>query len=133
MHRLVEREARATQARGEALPVEVLHDEVDDVGADIVLHLPEVDDVDDVLVADVVDGLRFVKEAGDNVFLRRELLEQHLHGDALADERVLAEIHGAHATLAELGLDDVVADLLADERHREPISLPRLDRGDTTP
>jgi len=28
-------------------------DEVDDVAADVVLHLAEVDDVDDVLVADV--------------------------------------------------------------------------------
>ena len=42
----------------EPLAVEVLHDEVDDVGVGLVVaDLAEVDDVDDVRVADVVDRL----------------------------------------------------------------------------
>ena len=58
-----------------------------------------------------------LKKRDDDVFLRRQLLEQHLDGDALADERVLAEVDGAHAAFAELGLDLVVSDALADQRH----------------
>ena len=63
VHRLLERETGAAEPGGERFAVEELHDEVDDVLAVVVLHLAEVDDVDDVVVADVVDRLRFVEEA----------------------------------------------------------------------
>src|SRR6185369_10119076 len=113
--RLFERKSGTAEPGGERLTVEELHDEVDDVGGALALHLAEVDDVDDVLMADVVHRLGFVEEALDDVLFRRQLLEEHFHGDALADERVLVEIDGAHAALAELGLDLIVTDALSDQ------------------
>jgi hypothetical protein len=115
--RVLERQPGATDARRQRLAVEELHDEVDDVLAVLARRLAEVDDVDDVGVADVVDRLGFVEEAGDDVFLGRQLFEQDLHGDALADEGVLAEIDGTHAALAYLGFDLVIADTATHQGH----------------
>ena len=85
-----------------ALAVEELHDEVDDLFAAVAGGLAEVDDVDDVLVPDVVDRFGLVEEARDDVLLGDQLFEQHLDGDALADQRMLTEVHGAHAAFADL-------------------------------
>ena len=128
VHRLFERQTRATEPRGERLAVEELHDEVNDVLAELALHLAEVDDVDDVRVADVVHRLRFMEETRDDVLLRGQLLEQDLDGNTLADERVLAEVDGAHAALAELGLDLIIPDALADQRHVRTDALLRASK-----
>src|SRR5262249_48557390 len=113
--RLVELEWSRREARGQALALEQLHHDVDDEAAASLLDSPEVDDVDDVLVADVVGRLGLVEEARGQHLVADQLLEQHLDGDALADERMLAEVDGAHATLADLGFDLVVADARADQ------------------
>ena len=56
-------------------------------------------------MADVVDRLRLVEEAGHDVGVRRELGVQDLERDLLADDRVLGEVDHAHAADAENAVD----------------------------
>ena len=86
------------EALGERLALEELHH--DERAA--VVGGAEVGDVDDVLVADRRRELRLLLEARDDRLALRVLLEQHLHRDALADQRVRRLVDRAHAALADL-------------------------------
>ena len=68
----------------------------------------EVGDVDDVLVPDGAGQPRLLQQPRDEVALGEELLQQHLHRHALADDRVLGLVDGAHPALADAA-DDLVA------------------------
>ena len=82
---------------GQRLAVEELHD---DEGPAVVGRA-EVGDVDDVLVADRAGQPRLLQQPRDEVALGVELLEQHLHGDALADQGVARFVDGPHAAFAD--------------------------------
>src|SRR5262249_21166507 len=93
-------------------PVEKLHEQVRlPVGG-----LAEIDDLDDPGVADRRRRARLVPETLDDLRLRRELRVEELHRRAPLDDRVLGEVHRAHAALSEGCEDAVVADELSDER-----------------
>src|SRR5262249_34952385 len=62
----------------------------------------EVDDVDDVRVADVVDRLGFVEEPSGHFLVGRELRVEDLQRYLLADRRVLRQVDRTHASLAQL-------------------------------
>lgn len=74
-------------------------------------ELPEREDVDDVLVADLVDRSRLGHEPRDDLRRRRILPVEHLDRGRLADDRVHRAVHGAEPADAEQPLDDVLADL----------------------
>jgi len=61
----------------------------------------EVEAADDARVAHLAGGARLVEEARHDVGPARQLGAQHLDGGPASQERVLAEVHHAHATLAE--------------------------------
>src|SRR4029079_4022536 len=79
------------------------------------LQHPVVDDVDDVGMTDRVDGLRLGEEAIGDLGIARELGVQDLERDLLADGRVLCEVDGAHAALAQLLRHQIVANGLPDD------------------
>src|SRR6185295_2631406 len=107
----------AHDAVGQRLARQVLHREVRlAVGG-----LAEVEDLDDVLVPDEVDGARLVEEAGHDVGVARERDVQQLDGDAAADDRVLGEVDDPHPPLADLLDNLVVAYRLADQAHVIPL------------
>ena len=84
-----------------------LHDEV----VAVVVGDVEVEDLEDVVVADDVDGARFVEEAVDDLLVGGVLRVQELDGDARPDHRVLGHVHGAHPALAEEPRNPVAADV----------------------
>ena len=80
-------------------------------------RLPEVGDVDDVLVADPRRALRLLQEPLDQVGPPRQILEQDLERHPLLDERVLGLVDGAHPALADLADDSIpIRQHLADQR-----------------
>ncbi|MGC4114964.1 MAG: hypothetical protein QM765_10220 [Myxococcales bacterium] len=85
------------QDGGEALAVERLHRVVEPALG----RAPEVDHVDDVLLADLAGGHRLLLEAADQVFALRELGAQHLDGEVLAQDHVLGEVDRAHPAFAD--------------------------------
>ena len=87
VQRLADRDTLATHARRQALAVEILHD---DVLADHTIEgrLTKVDDVDDVGVADVIDGLGFVEKPRHHIGLAAQLFVQDLDCDFLPNLRV---------------------------------------------
>ena len=101
------------QAVCQRLTLEVLHDEVEVAGGGV----SEIADVHDVFVADLVDGLGLHHEARNHLWIARQFRMDRLHGDLLADDGMLAQIHHAHAAFAELGCQLVVADHLTDVDH----------------
>ena len=105
----------ARQHRRERQPLEVLHDVV----VIAVGRHAEIVDLDDVLVADLVDGLRLLEEARHDIAVRREVLMDDLERDLLADRRVLGEVDRAHAARPDLGQDAVVPDGLARGDHSD--------------
>jgi len=109
--RSYEREATLLRERiREAAPGEPLHDDV----VTAVLELSEVEDVDDVIVLDVARGARLVEEARDECRIPTEVREEHLDRHAPRDLRMLGQVDGAHAALADLLRDDVVVDRAPD-------------------
>ena len=103
----------AGEHRGERLTLEILHDvEVVALGRD-----PEVVDLDDVLVADLVDRAGLLEEALHDLLVAGELAVDDLERHLLPDQRVLGEIDHAHPTGADLRDDPVVADRLAGSDH----------------
>ena len=66
-------------------------------------------------VLDVAGGARLVEEPADDQRVVSHLSAQHLDGHAAPQSDVLRQVHGAHATTADLRLDDVVADTQADQ------------------
>src|SRR6185369_12179353 len=104
-------------ARLQDLP-EILADEVLHRDEDVALgRLPEVGDVDDVLVADARGALGLLHEAAHEIGPAREIGEEDLERDLLLDDHVLGEVDEAHPPLAQL-LQDAVAvrKNLAEER-----------------
>ena len=88
---------------GQALPVEGLHDEV---GLPF-RGVPEVEDLDDVLLADLARRPGLVLEAVEQLLVAGELRAQHLHGHALAERDVLGEVDAPHPALSQAGQDAV--------------------------
>ena len=119
---LVERHGSLPEQRGEGLAVQVLHDDVVPVGRE---HR-EVEDADDVLVADAVHRPGLVVEAGHELRARRHRLVQELDGDAAPDDRVLGEVDRAHPASSQQPHDAEAADGGADERvdHRGRLAVP---------
>ena len=110
-HCLVEGQgAEVSQAIAQALALEQLHHEIDDA----VVGVAEVGDVDDVGVADLVDGLGLLEEARHQARIGAQVRAQHLDGHPLADHRMLGEVDGTHATFAENADDLVVTDAATD-------------------
>ena len=101
---------RPAREGGEALALQVLHDEV---GA--ALARVEVVHGDDVLVLHEAHRARLGEEAGDELRLIGEVAVEHLHRDALGDEDVLGEQHRAHAAAAQLAQGHEAAEALAHE------------------
>ena len=73
----------------------------------------DVDDVDDVRVADGVRGARLVHEALDQPAILGELAAQHLDGRLAPHERVFGQVDGAHPAFPEQHRHLVVVDRLA--------------------
>ena len=92
----------------ERLALEELHDEVGLAAG----RLAEVQDLDDVLVRDHVDGARLVEEAGDDVGIGRQDGVEQLDGDPAPHDRVLGQADHPHRPLPELLDDPVVPDHL---------------------
>jgi hypothetical protein len=103
---------RANRLR-ERRPSDELHDARDEAR---LVRLHEVEGVDDVRVADLIDDVRFVKEARHVLLILRELGREDLdRGDAV--QAVMpAQEHVAHSALGEHALDFVSADDLTDQR-----------------
>ena len=117
--------AFALEAIGQRLALQVLHDEVELAAR----RRSEVGDVDDVLVADLVDRLRLGDEARDDLGVARELGVDRLERDLLADHGVLGEVHDSHAPLAQPGCEPVVPYRLTDVDHSAELSaLPFMLR-----
>jgi hypothetical protein len=115
----------APEALRHRFALQVLHHEVELA----VLRVAEVGDVDDVLVADLIDGLRLGHEPADDVRVLRELGVDRLHGDLLADDGVLGQIHDPHSPLTKLGGDLVIADRVADIDHGRRVLRPLFITG----
>ena len=81
-----------------------------------VVELDEVGDVDDVAVADPVDGARLLEEPEHRVAAPRVVAAQELERDLAAELDVLGAVHVAHAALAEQ-----LEDLVAAEHRSDPI------------
>ena len=65
------------------------------------MRLPEVQDLDDVLVRDHVDRARLVEETRDDVRVARQGGVQQLDRDLATDDGVLRQIYDTHPALAE--------------------------------
>lgn len=65
---------------------------------------------------DIVDDLRFVKEAGDVLFVVGKTLGEHLDGGLTAKAFVTSQVDAPHAALAEHRFQPVAANDLADLR-----------------
>ena len=76
----------------------------------------EVEDLEDVVVADEIDGAGLVEEALDDPAVARVSRMEELDGDARADDGMLGEVDRSHPAPAEKPLDPVRADDGADER-----------------
>ncbi len=113
--------ALGPQGAPQVLPLQELHRDVDQA----VAGLPEVRDVDDVLVADARGALRLLQEARDQLGTAAQIGEEDLQRDALADDRMLGLVHRAHAPLAHLA-DDPVA--IGDDRPDQRIFRGRRVR-----
>ena len=97
----------------ERIALQVLHHEVVVTGR----GRPEVGDVDDVVVAYLVDRLRLVDESGEHLGASRKLGEDRLQGDLASDDGVFGEEDGSHPALAEHCGDAVIPDGVADVYH----------------
>src|SRR5690606_22826759 len=84
--------------------IEVLHHEIERT----VLELAEVEDADDVVVADAGRGLRLASEALDDARVVGVMRVQDLDRDLVADEEVARRVDRAHPALADL-VEDFVA------------------------
>jgi hypothetical protein len=88
-------------------------------------RLPVVLHLDDVLVPDLRHRARFIEEAEQHLFVGAELGVDDLEGDALADDRVARHVHRAHGSLPDLLQDLIVADRRADLDHGRMIAASR--------
>ena len=87
-----------------AAPEQLHHEIVAAVLGDV-----EVEDLEDVVVADDVDGARLVVEAVDDAAILRELRMEELDGDAAADPGVHRQVDRAHPALPQEPLHPIAA------------------------
>jgi len=87
---------RASREASEG-PVEQLHDQEGEPGR----VLAKIEDVDEVLVLDGVDELRFPEESGHQIRVTRVLRVKYLDGHPLADPRLLGQVDRAHAPFTD--------------------------------
>ena len=92
--------------------LQVLHDVV----LAAAFQLADVEDVDEVDVANAADEPRLLQKARGRILLAHHLAAQDLDGGLVAQGAVLGGIDHAHATLADQRDDAVLADRLADQR-----------------
>ncbi len=90
---------------GERLAVEKFHDHE----AVAVGQRPEVEHLEDVVVADLAGGLRLPLEPADDVDVARGVGVEDLDGHTAADEDVLPLVHGPHAAGPDETGDAVLA------------------------
>ena len=88
---------------GQGLAVEKLHDHE---GAPIAGGAV-VGDVHDVFVTDGARQPRLLQQAGDQLLVLQELLQQNLDRHPLADDRVACLVHRTHAAFADLANDRI--------------------------
>jgi hypothetical protein len=100
----------SVDARGQGLPVQVLHD---DVGGAIG-QLAEVEAADDAGVVDDVDGAGFVEKPGHHLLVGGKPRMQDLDGGVAANRLVHRLKDRAHPAIADFADDFVVADKLTD-------------------
>ena len=112
-HRRRERQRPGRDVLGERLALDVLHrDEELAVGG-----AAEVEERDDVRVAELADGAGFVEEAALGVGVVRELAGQHFERDVAVEQLLAGFVDDPHAAGGDLGDDFVaVGDGRADER-----------------
>ncbi|HVK30760.1 MAG TPA: hypothetical protein VM575_20665 [Nocardioides sp.] len=135
------RELRRAQASGvldptrQRLAVEELHHDV----AIAVVEPAEIQNLEDVIIADAAGRLRFPLEALHHLGVAGEGRVQHLDRDAAIDADVLALVDGTHAALADQPVDPILAfDDLADLETHEltlrltPYNGPRQVLGEHT-
>ena len=104
--------AFAGHHRLERLALEELHHHV----LAAVGEVAEADDLDDPPVLDRRERLGLFEEAVGLVFVADHLRAHDLDRDPSADHRVYRAVDDAHAAGGDRGLDDVLPDLLADQR-----------------
>jgi hypothetical protein len=103
----------ARQRRRERPALEVFHD----VEVVALRRHAEVMDLDDVLVADLVDRAGFLEEPRHDVAIAGQLVVDHLERHPLADQRVLREVDRTHPTRPDLVQDAIVTDGLTGRDH----------------
>jgi hypothetical protein len=91
--------------------VQELHHEV----VPVVLGDVQVEDLEDVVVADDVDGPRLVEEAIDDLVVVGELGMEELDRHPGANPRVHAHVDGSHPALAEQLFHPVAADVAPEQ------------------
>ena len=111
----------ALDALGEALPLEELHD----LEGLAVVEVTEVEDLDDVRVAERARDPRLAQEAPLRLGPRIVAAVEDLERDGLADALVHGAEDGAHAAAADQLLDAVLA---LDELTDEGLQLFRVER-----
>ena len=124
------RSGQLTEARDairEALALEQLHDDVR--GAiDVVA---EVEDLHDAGIADRRRRLRFAEEPLHDLRLRRQQRQQRLDGCTAAEQDVLADVDGPHASRADLLDQPVLTDVGSDDVFTSFSGHNRLTRART--
>ena len=103
------RHRAAPEPMRQAFALEEFHHQVRNPGR----HPSDVDDVDDVRVADGVRGARLVHEALDQPAILGELAAQDLDGRLAPHERVFGQVDGAHPAFPKQYRHLVVVDRLA--------------------
>ena len=98
-----QRQRPGAQARLQVAPLEVLHDEVGPrVGRDV-----EVEDLDDVRMAQLRHDLRLAAEARERVLVSLKLGEQQLHRELPGKADVLRHVDLAHRAPADAAAEHV--------------------------
>ncbi len=120
LQELIERQRPLGQPLGEALALEVLHDQE----ADAVL-LAHVEERTDVGVAESRDRLGLALEALKALRVLGQVAGEHLDRDRTVEPRVLGAVHLAHPPRAERRFDLVGPEALTGlQAHRRPSPVP---------
>ena len=116
----------APQQMREIFAGEVFHDVI----GRAVAAAPEIEDVDDAVVANGVDGARFVEEAADGGVVARELGLEHLDGDDAPDLGMHRAIDRAHATRADEPRQLVIAKAFTGGQRVHPLRMSIREKSD---
>ena len=79
-------------------------------------QLTDVEDVDEVVVADLADLARLLKEALDQLLVLHDLGAQDLARGAVAEGDMLGGVDDSHRAFAQEAGDQIVTDPAADQR-----------------